>query len=214
MSIALVQSANGIANPGSSVSASWPAATTAGSLLVAIVVEDANNAITMTGWTSAVRSNYVNRRVQIFYKENASSESGSVTASFGASTYGGIFIFEYSGVALTSALDKTATADGTTNPASSGTTAATTQDDEVCLTGILVLDSGTFSSPTNSFTLDAQVTPGSRTAAACRRIVTSSGTYGHNLTYSAVNKSFLGAIATFKAALPPSGSDAFLWGAL
>lgn len=200
----------------SGVSASWNASTTAGNFLIARVCGGRANAggpptITAPGsWTSAIDCtsagpvNGLAFRGQIFYIANASSQSSTGTFTSQGYMMSGTLtmIFEeWSGIPTGTTLDKTAfTSNGTgteTTTCSSGTTATTTQANEIVFTGWFTgRANSAFSSPTNSFTLDNQYGSGGRGVATGHQVVSATGTYSSSTTMS-ISSNNAACIATF-----------------
>ena len=218
MAITLVQSAQGSDGSGSA-SVTWGGSTTSGNLLVACVscsrAQSAGSPPTITApdgsWVQAVtqiadNAAGVRVRTSIYYKANASGESGAKTwtcTTYMSAASIGVVVAEYSGIATASPLDQTAsTADnsGTSTSCTTGTTGTTAQADELlvaCVNGGSSLES-----PTNSFTIQNQTTSARFTALA-DRIVSSTGTYSTTATYSTGSRN-VGTIATFQAAAAAS----------
>lgn len=207
MAIAYVQS-KGTTGSGNSTSrvAAFTAATTAGNHLVAIIVQGGSSALTLpSGWTSAVSQVGANQTVTLAYQEN--TPGGQTSFTFTQATGNGftVILTEWSGIATASSLDQTASINDTTADTTllTGTTATTTQADELWIGGI-GCGNGTPSAPTNGFTLDVNlITGGAPTnkadATDLYLIASSTGTAGSGVTNSASVKS-CGVIATFKAA--------------
>jgi hypothetical protein len=208
MAITLVQKKSGTGT-GSSVSATWPATTTAGNLLV-ILVSGVNgsdfNINTPTNFTDVdegIKTGPPYVHAKLFYRENAPASSGSQSVSFSASITGGaIEIAEYSGIATSGSLDKHNNNNGSGTALDSGTTATTTQANELWLA---VLANGntnnTFSSPTNGFTIEDTASSASQgpSQAFLDKIVSSTGAADAGCTGSATGN-WAGAIGTFLAA--------------
>lgn len=222
---ALVQhvSANATSSAGGTISLapSWPGATVAGRLLIAIygvTSQGPTPLATITppaGWTLAVSGtcdlgNGGGRiRLSIYYIENAASQSGtsSWTSSGGymSGARAALSLLEYSGIVTSSSLDKTATGAAATNGggfpytndtvATTGTTGATSQNSELCICGIMATP--TLSSITGSFTV--QETQLGSNYIAADRIVSATGTYVATMTLNTAG-CFAGAMATFKGA--------------
>lgn len=191
----------------------WPLATTKGSLL--LLATGINNsdgtttAPTITGWTQAVISADTSGRPRnaIYYKANAASESGSVTAGWSGLSAGGeaawAQLYEISGITPTSPLDVTASttaaADATPD---SGTTAATAQSVEFVLAVLADQRLETMSSPTNNF---VEITQGQIDTAAgvdinfgsFYRTTTATGAQSTSVTTSTADD-VAGCIAAFK----------------
>ncbi|HEY4183700.1 MAG TPA: LamG-like jellyroll fold domain-containing protein [Polyangia bacterium] len=203
-----VQSCTGSNNSasGTSVSCTWPQPTTAGNLLVAVLIEA--NAIAFAsplgdglGWLSASASkDNGNLHARVYYNPNASSRSGTVSWSFlGANA--SIYMVEYSGMLTASPTDASASASGSTSPASTGTTATLAQTNEVAVGAVAVLNSGyTFSG--ESFTQVAQrnstdATYGLNAAFEDKIVTTSTSGLGTSATISG-NATWVGVVQTFK----------------
>lgn len=209
----LVQSVNNNASNGS-LSLSWPGATTAGNLLIAVVSASRPNgggsAPTITppaGWTSAVSDvsepTGTKIRTTIYYKANASSESGS--QSWSSSTFMsngnlGVIMAEYSGITASSPLDKTSSAADTNTSSTtcgSGTTTTTAQARELAIAALC--GGSTLGSAASGFTIQSQ-TSANRFVGMLDKLLTSTGTPSTSATYSnGLNN--VGVIATFKVAL-------------
>ena len=152
----LVQTISNGVDGGTSLSATWPAATLNGNLLIAVIGATGGSGVGITppsgGWTLAVRSNDTGLFTAIYYIANASSQSGSSTWTLSSAERATLTLAEYSGVEKTSPLDKTAAAVGSSSTLDSGTTTATTQAAEVAVAGIAQGHGGAdYSSPTNNF---------------------------------------------------------------
>jgi len=199
------------------VVATWPASTTAGNLLVAVVSFRGGSGVTITpptaspAWTLAVRSdNSTTISTAIYYIANASAQSGASTWTLSSSQNATLSLIEYSGVAISSPLDKTATNSGSGTTGNSGTTATTTQANEVAIAGISIDASNkTLTSWTNSFTETNQaVSSGGGQATRSKmgvahKILSATGTQNTSVTISAI-QNWSGAIATFKEVTAPT----------
>lgn len=200
MTPAQVQIAQGNAT-GTSAAATWPAATTTGNLLVIIATALSGGTIsTPAGWTAGPTVSSVGtvHTIALFYKLNAASESGAVTVSGTGSVARSVQIAEYSGIATSSALDQTQTSTGTSTTPGTGTTAATTQNKELWIAGLLDARAEAMSSPTNSFSIAQQQAAGSSQAGHLERVVTTKGTASTSVTTS-TSDIWVGLVATFKA---------------
>ena len=99
---------------------------------------------------------------------------------------------------------------------STGTTATTTQANELCIACIGFDVDDNFGSPTNSFTEVTERASGTPDLVILERIVSSIGAYETTITFSGgtpVDYSLTGCIATFKSADPgysPKISSMFL----
>lgn len=209
---------------GTTVAPSWPGATTAGALLVACVgVCGTGTAGTVTppdgSWTTAdtVYPGSNAPRAYIFYKANASSESGSKTFTNSQTDDMWAVMVEYAGAATSSPLDVFANngSTGGSSTADSGTTGATGQADEVAVAILISRNTNTYSSPTNSFSLVDQGQSGNGTAAEAvdgcwlEKILSSTG--AQNVSTTNTSRPWTGVIATFKAA-SGGGTDATVAG--
>ena len=159
-------------------------------LLIAVVGSDSypNNVpvtgISQTGvtWSLAVLGGDTGVLVEVWYGVVGAGASKDITVNFaGGHNYGAIVnVCEWSGLAISSPVDKTAT-----SPFGSafvtGTTPTTSQADELCVGGI---DSaGPESAPTNSFTLlDGTIQQHYLYCSYLYRIVSSTGAYGCGVT--------------------------------
>lgn len=201
-------------NTGATVAPTWPGATTAGNLLIACVsagrANAAGSAPTFTppdvGWLEAVTDvcNPTGTRIRtsIYYKANASSESGSKTWTstvFSGACSLGVVMAEYSGITASSPLDQTASA-ADTNTASttcgSGTTATTAQARELAIAALR--GGSALGSAGNGFTIQSQTSQSGFTA-LLDKLLTSTGTPSTSATYS-TGQNNVGCIATFKVA--------------
>jgi hypothetical protein len=132
---------------------------------------------------------------------SGASKTITITLS-GAPVNGGVAdVCEYSGLVVSSFLDKTASASGTSTNFVTGTTATTTQASELWIGSIAVYYWGQ-SNPINDFTLldGATYTGGGNpvSEAYLEKIVSATGTA--NSGTSGNNAYYAGCIATFKAA--------------
>ena len=201
------------ANAGATtVSAVWPSTTTAGNLLTAIVTVRGGSGTTITppsgGWTLATRANNTTTiSTAIYYIANATSQSGTSSWGISPSARATLTLAEYSGAATSSVLDQVATSTGSSSTGSSGTTPTTIQTNEVAIAGISANNSGrTFSAQTNSFTAVSSVNsgggPGGNATVFEEKVLSATGAQSVNATISS-SSTWAGAIATFKAKLPP-----------
>jgi phosphatidylinositol-3-phosphatase len=196
---ALVQHAVGSGTKGTQASATWPQATAAGDLLVAAVGWTGPATVTPpAGWTLAVSSG----ATAIYYRQNAPSASGPSTFAFSATANWVLSTSEWSGMATSGALDKTAHATGgSTNgtTASSGTTAATSKLVELAIGGIRALANITESAPTAGFAQLDQRSAGANTLGAYDLVTSAAGAQSTSSTLSPSAK-WRGVIATFRGA--------------
>lgn len=188
-----------------SVTATYPGATTANNLLIAVCGDNDGNTGTQTlaGWTEAISFQQSSGTdCHIFFKIAAGSET-SVTVSNANAASMRLAIYEYTGNVTASTLDKTAGSGSnlgaTTCP--TGTTATTTVADELCIVGALV-GGVAASSPSwnNSFNARDTVASGLINLFTADRIVSATGAYTTTVTYTGASSGATGVIATFKAA--------------
>lgn len=197
------QDAQGTSTAASSVSATYAATPTANNLLIAIVGDSdgSNNATAISGWSKAVQGNVSTaNEVTVFYKVATGAESTTVTATTSATVNADMAIHEYSGLATSSPLDKTANA-GSSLPTSStgtGTTPTTTVVSELLIVAGFCSGIPSFTSWSNSFNLRDTVSQTADTLFTGDQIVSATGAYTSTLTITttAVISTL---IATFKA---------------
>lgn len=181
-----------------SVSAIYASTPTLNNLLIAIVASNNDgNLDTIAGWTLAIESSGSPASdISILYKVSNGAESTTVTANNTGASLMELAIFEYSGLATSSVLDKTATGNGVGTTVSTGTTATTTIADELLIVGVGSSSLQTATSWSNSFTT-RQVIGTVNTLLCSDRIVSATGAYETTLTGG--NVTTMGAcIATFK----------------
>lgn len=208
MAIVLVQGNARGSSATNSITVTMASNPTNGNLLVAAISTDGYpddcrvTSITQTNvaWTRAIALyDTVNREVW-YGVVSASATTGITVALNNTAIYGAVAnVCEWSGLTTASPVDKTATFPFT-NPTiapGTGTTAATTQNDELCVGDIISTE--TESAPTNSFTLlDGTNLQSSIYSGYVYRIVSVMGTYGTTVT-QAIDNWGAGCIATFKA---------------
>lgn len=201
----LVQSNSAQGSSVSSLSVPFTQNNTSGNLIIAAVrISTTTQTVSVTDtlgntYTSAASQSQStdSHQVFIFYAKNIKAGSNTVKATFsGSNTHPWLAIYEYSGLSTTTALDKTAHAQGSNTSPSSGSTATTSGSNEL-LFGVLGLPynySGTVTAGT-SYTLLQQDTSTSR-AANEARTVTATGAYAATFSLSA-SANWSAAIATF-----------------
>lgn len=204
MAIARITAQDATASGTSPLSATYPSTPTQGNLLIAIVGDSdgLNNATALSGWTQVVPIGNASSasEVNIFFKIAGASEPTSVSPTFGASITATIAIYEYSGPASSSVLDKSTSAGGAGSPQSTGTTAATTvASDLVIVAGFSSGNTPTFTSWTNSVTLRNSVIIGTFGLFTGDKIVSATGTYESTLTLGGSVAFISTIIATFKS---------------
>jgi len=133
---------------------------------------------------------------------SASADVNITIALSGTPSKGGIAnVCEYSGLLTVGFLDKTATAGATSATPSTGTTANTTQNDELCVgCHTIHTGAGTITTPTGSFTLLDGAYYATSASAYLERIVSATGAYVCTSTDTGGIDNWAGCIATFKAA--------------
>lgn len=192
-----------------SVTATYPGATTANNLLIAVCGDNDGNGgtQTLTGWTEAIGfQNTSGSDCHIFYKVAVGNET-TVTVSNSGAALMRLAIYEYTGNATSTPSDKTAgsgsTIGATTCP--TGTTASTTVADELLIAGALI-GGVAASSPSwsNSFNTRDTVASSTINLFTADKIVSATGTYTTTVTYTGASSGATGVIATFKAAILPN----------
>lgn len=213
------QSGRGTGDSNISLAVTMAATPTNGNVLLAVVgVTDTDGYKTVTSivetnvaWTLQLRvqaypanwsDSYMN--IEIWYGVVSPSASTDVTVNLSAAPNNRVTadIYEYSGMATSSFLDRTASNSGIANQTDTGTTANTTQNDELWIGGIVAVDPGTDqTTPTQSFTLYDGVHEHSSTGRKTslgylEKIVAATGAANSGTTVS--NSDWTGCIATFK----------------
>lgn len=182
------------------LAATWSPAPVQNNLILCRANSDATVTMSSSGWTLA--TSQVNLTgLYLWYKIAGAAESTTVTITPSASASTEMIIEEYSGNATTSVLDKFQSATGATT----GTTAATTQADELAIAqvGISNAVGGGFSATwNNSFvattslvgvgTVGTALHPSSKALAATGTVVTTATPAGGGTASG-------GLVATFKA---------------
>jgi Concanavalin A-like lectin/glucanases superfamily len=140
----------GTTTAAASVGCTWSGATTANNLLVAVLTEGTGTFQSPTtdgaGWTQAASASrdQGNLHVRIYYNAGASSRSGAVSWSFGASVNASLIITEYNGMLTSSPLDKfSVNGNNGSTTASTGTSGTLTQGDEIAVAAFAALSSTT-----------------------------------------------------------------------
>jgi hypothetical protein len=200
--IALVQTVNGQAAPGTTVSATLSAAT-ANNTIVAVCGATTSVTLSITaGGTFSTAINQAGTPSQgIFYKVSTGGET-TITCTSSASTRLGIHVYEYSGMETTSVLDGTpgSNSGNSTSPSTGSTT--TSVASTVLVGGLTVAGNDAFTTWTNTFTERNDFTntgaAGSRgTYGGADRIVTATGTYSTGATIGTA-ANWRGQVAAFK----------------
>ena len=183
-----------------SLSVTMTSTPTVGNTLIAVVGGQfaSISSVTETGvtWAKAVSyylSGYYS--VEIWYGTVASSAGTSVLFTFSSTSgYAAADICEYSGLA-SSPVDKTATNTGDSTSLDTGTTAPTSQANELFV-GATVGYGATQSSPTNGFTLLDGAADTATSLAYLENIVSATGTADSGASLPAAHH-WIGCIATF-----------------
>ena len=199
MAIVKVQGPLGVNEGDASVTKAWTSTPTAGNLLIAIGRGENNiSNASISGWTLAVSVQFgSNGYGGIWYKVAGAGE-GDVTLDWTSSTATQLIISEWSGIA-SGTLDKTAstatTGAGVTSR-SSGTTATTTADEELCIAGFFTGNTTSLQSFSNSFTDEFSLDTSPAYMASL--IVASTGAYETTMSWT-TSRVAGGCIATFKS---------------
>lgn len=184
---------------------------TAGDDLIAIIGTRSSSTVVVSSisgatpaWTRdvSIATSSTANSTDIWSSINITNASATMKITLTQAFVGEAVIAEYSGI-YTSPDDKNATSSGTAvNPAKTGTTAATTQANELWVGGLTDTDARrTFSTPTGGFTLESTYATGSTTGGInigfVDKIVSATGTASSSLNMSTavVNT---GAIQTYK----------------
>jgi WxL domain surface cell wall-binding len=208
-SISLVQKGTEATNAGGTITATLPAATSAGDLLVA-TIQDVNagcasdNFTAPGGWTKAA---HVCRTtagpIELWYLPNTSAGTTSVTFNTGSAGANSLAqVSEWRGVATTSPLDQT----GTQSSGSASTTLGVSTSGNIAVPGELAVTGFDTSSGLSSFTAGASWTnllsdPGNgfdsdyRLSPTSGAVLSESPTSSPQTTWAAVIASFLPACA-------------------
>lgn len=192
-----------------SITVTWPNTTLNGNLLILVVSYTESGAgsctaSTPSGWTQAVARNSGNQVSAIYYKANASAQSGDVTATVTPGSSPETMcahLLEVSGIALSSPLDKTSSQQTTSATLDTTATAATTQAVEFVIASLDDTRLENQSSPTNSFQLIVQTqvdgSGGDLTNGLYFKTTTATDTQQCQATTS-TSDAFSAVIATFK----------------
>ena len=164
--------------------------TTAGNVLVAVIGTRNTSAgtvssITQSGvtWTRATQStNTSGSTTEIWYTGSTTTAATpqTITINLGSSVFAAAVIAEYSGLLTASVLDQVASANGTSVSPNTGTTATTTQANEVWIGGLTMQSNANgFGTPSNNFYQLDNIRSGSTsgiTAGLFENIVSTTGT--------------------------------------
>lgn len=214
--IAFVKKGSEITGSGSSITLTFSTASTAGDLLVATISDLNGNCTTdsitaPTGWVRAAHScRGTAGPVEIWYRPNAPSTSSVVfnTGSTGANTRGQLS--EFSGVATSSPLDQT----GTANSSSASTSLAVTTSGSVSGSGEVAVTAYNTSQGLSSFTATGWNSLQSDPSGGFDSNYLLSPTNGSTLTETVTSSpqtSWGAVIATFKQ--PPCSGGSLSFGA-
>lgn len=219
----LVQAAENTGSNVGAVSVSFPVSTTAGNLLVAYVSASATAAgspalTAPRGWIQAIQTGASatrkDPRAAIFYQQNAIAQAGGSPYTFNLSSVSDVTlrIEEWSGFVASGVLDRTASASkaAATTLVLSGTTAITTQADEMAVALLANSQSSTQSAPTNRFSVVSHIGPTANSIANnkvhayhYRATLSSIGAQDVAATLSTA-RPWTGLIATFRLASGPT----------
>ncbi|MDQ6665602.1 MAG: S8 family serine peptidase, partial [Acidobacteriota bacterium] len=142
--IALLQSTAVQGSGVTSVSASFPAANTAGNLIVAFIrMSSATQTVAVTDSAGNTYADAVaqiqtadGHQVHIFYARNIVAGANTVKASFSSTNnHPWVAIYEYSGLSAANPLDRTAHGQGNSSTSNSGATAVTSTANELLFAG-------------------------------------------------------------------------------
>lgn len=202
-----VQTSGNSQTGGTSLVLTWPHATTAGNLLVAILgFTDANaGEHAPVDWSTAVRRSdgpRVNRDI-IYYIPNAASRSGTETFTFDHACDAIGYLIEFDGIATVSPLD--VTADNSSNSSTPAIVSAqtTTNAEDLIVTAFGQTGTRTFSNPSSGFAIEAQTTIGNYSLCWADRIVLVQGSYDPYVTSSGLDR-WCAVQAAFKLAPAPA----------
>ena len=186
--IARRQNAHAQANGSSScnVNVTWPSATTAGNLLVAIVYSKAASFIPSitppSGWTNPVNTQPVGtlNGGQIYYMKNAASQSstGSWTANGGSQTELDVHVIEYSGCSTSAPLISALGNNGGSTSAVTAGIPPGGSSQRVYVVGIGAANQTAFSGITSGFTLVEQFANNGITRSSFCELITTNNTVG------------------------------------
>lgn len=224
--ISLVQTATGVAQGKTSVSATFAAAVQTGNLLV--IICGARDNVTLSGpsgFSTAINESGTPGQA-IFYFANMIGGGTTWSCTSSAKTRLGIHMYEYSGIDTVSPLDVTGSAVGCESGAFNGNlqiqsgAVTTTQADELLIAGVVVNENVTFLDSWGSSFIERNDFqnggPGASrsTYGGAERVVSATGTYSTAATFTGTTTACRGQIAAFKA-VPPVGptfnQSAYRW---
>lgn len=206
------QVSKGASSGASTTTSAFSSATTTGNLIVvSISTNGAANAVTSVtdtaGNTYAKVWSVANSSVtsDLWYAENitgGASQTVTVTVSTARAT--AVVAHEYSGISLTSSLDKSVTATGSSNAPASGNTPTTTVASEIVIGAVAMLGGATTFTVGSGYTnLNQQLAANVATAQESL-VTTSTGTQSAAFGASATTIWACGCV-TFKGAPDPIG---------
>jgi len=135
-----------------SLAAAFPAANTAGNLIIAFVrMSTTSQTVTLTDLLGNVYTDAVTQaqtadghQVHIFYAKSIKAGANTVKASFsGSNNHPWLAIYEYRGLSVTAPLDQTAHAQGNSSAPNSGPTPTTLNANELIFAGVALPSSYT-----------------------------------------------------------------------
>lgn len=212
MAVALVQTAPAAnAAFGTSIAVTWSSATTTGNLIVVFVGSySTGEALSVTDTQSNTYSSAITHGVSfsvgLFYAQNITGGSGSVTAHFSPSSGGVIFCHarEYSGLATSSVFDVGHAANGSGTALNSGATATTSNAVELVVAAGALSTNGTMTAGTGFGNMDYFLAGASSTGMA--DLTTSSTGAQTGLLTNSFSGTWEALVATFKT--PGGGTTA------
>lgn len=225
MAIARVQISTPATSTGTgSVAPSWPVATTAGNLLIAVFGgKVTSDTLVIPGdWLDA-EIGTVQQRNHVYYIPNAAARSGAETFHWTTDTTDCYAVLaEYSGVATSTPLDVHTGSSASSNTPSTDTTGTTAQADTLVFASLINANTATTSAEAQGGTVtggtlvelaeatSANATNGNKvTGRVWEQIVTAQGTAEVHATLAA-SRAWNSRIVTFKAAAAAAGQTEFV----
>jgi hypothetical protein len=166
MAISIIQQQSGSQSAGTSFPLAFAAGVTAGDALIALIaLGSASAAVTSISdskgnlWTKAVGAQAQSRDAEIWFAQNATAGATTVTLNLSASVAAALQLIEASWIFTSVALNRIANISGSSKSPVTGTTATTTQANELAI-GFATTGSLTAASagPTNSYTALTNIT--------------------------------------------------------
>ena len=195
MAIARKTTQDASATGTSTVTATYPAATTAGNLLIMIVTTNNTGASVPAGWSIALGDPGLSATVvALYYKVAAGSETTVTSTDTGGNM--GLFIAEYNGFTGTPTLDVSANngSGASVLTISTGTTVTTTTANGLAIAAAYINSATTFSSWSNAFVNLTKV----NITYSAEKILSATGTQTSLLTTTGTAGTAGALIATFK----------------